>query len=81
MPLSDQDILFVINEKNTLQEVKFIQQSCDFLGLKINFYDISMHGTLDLFKPLPHLSTCLAQDLKGKTLAIINHEFLVSPTA
>ncbi len=40
-----------------------------------------MHGTLDLYKPLPHLSTCLAQDLKGKTLAILNHEFLISSTA
>jgi hypothetical protein len=80
-PKPEQDIVFVINEKVTLQEVNFIQQTCEFLGIKNNFYDISMHGTLDLFKPLPHLTNTLAQDLKGKTLAILNHEFLISSTA
>jgi hypothetical protein len=38
----------------TLPEANFIQQTCDFFGLRNNFYDISMHGSLDLFKPLPH---------------------------
>ena len=52
--------MFVINEKVTLPEVNFIQQTCDFFGLRNNFYDISMHGSLDLFKPLPHLQTFLA---------------------
>ena len=80
-PKPEQDIVFVINEKVTLPEVNFIQQTCDIFGLKNNFYDISMHGTLDLFKPLPHLTTCLAEDLKGKTLAIINNDFLITSTA
>ena len=60
VPKADQDIVFVINEKVTLPEVNFIQQTCDFFGLRNNFYDISMHGSLDLFKPLPHLQTFLA---------------------
>jgi len=41
--------VFVINEKVSLQEVNFIQQTCDFLGIKNNFYDISMHGKIELF--------------------------------
>jgi hypothetical protein len=54
---------------------------CAYFGIKHNFYDITMHGKLDLFTPLLHLSTCLAQDLKEKTLAILNHDFVISSTA
>jgi len=62
-PIPDQDIVFVINEKTLLSEVNFIQNTCQMFGLKQNFYDISMHGSLNLFNPLPHLKTFLAQDL------------------
>lgn len=54
---------------------------CGYYGLKFNFYDITMHGVLDLFKPLPHLKTFLAEDLKGRTLAILNNDFTVSSTS
>ena len=40
-----------------------------------------MQGTLDLFKPLPHLQTNLAQDLFGKTLVILNNDFTITSTA
>jgi hypothetical protein len=40
-----------------------------------------MHGALNLLKPLPHLQTFLAQDLKGKTLVIINNEFNITSQA
>lgn len=40
-----------------------------------------MHGTLNLLKPLPHLKTSLAEDLKGKTLAILNHELNITSKA
>jgi hypothetical protein len=80
-PIPDQDIVFVINEKTNLDEVNFIQNACKDLGLKQNFYDISMHGSLNLLKPLPHLQTCLAEDLKGKTLVIINNEFNITSKA
>ena len=80
-PVPEQDVVFVINEKTHLQEVTFIQQMCAYYGLKHNFYDVSMHGTLDLFKPLPHLQTCLAEDLKEKTLVILNNDFAVSSTS
>ena len=80
-PIPDQDIVFVISEKTTLDEVNFIQNSCKDLGLVQNFYDISMHGSLNLLKPLPHLQTCLAEDLKGKTLVIINNEFNITSKA
>jgi len=32
-----------------------------------------MNGNLNLFEPLPHLKTTLAQDLDNKTLVIINN--------
>ena len=54
-PTADQDIVFVINEKTLLTEVNFIQQMCGYFGLRPNFYDVSMHGKLDLYTPLPHL--------------------------
>ena len=59
-PKKDQDILFVINDKVTLQEVKFIEEICQYYGLIYNFYDVCMQGTLDLFEPLPGQSTNLA---------------------
>jgi hypothetical protein len=40
-----------------------------------------MHGSLNLLKPLPHLQTCLAEDLKGKTLVIINNDFNITSKA
>jgi hypothetical protein len=40
-----------------------------------------MHGALDLFTPLPGHQNCLAADLKGRTLAILNNDFIVSSTA
>jgi hypothetical protein len=80
-PIPDQDIVFVISEKTTLDEVDFIKNSCKDLGLKENFYDISIHGSLDLLKPLPHLKNSLAEDLKGKTLVIINDEFNITSNA
>ena len=80
-PAPEQDIVFVINEKTHLNEVNFITSMCQYYGLKHNFYDITMHGKLDLFTPLPHLQTFLAQDLKGKTLALLNNEFTVSSTS
>ena len=40
-----------------------------------------MHGTLDLFKPLPHLQTCLAEDLRDKTIVVLDNDFTVSSTA
>ena len=40
-----------------------------------------MHGVLDLHKPLPHLQTTLSQDCKGKTIVIMNNDFLISSTA
>ena len=40
-----------------------------------------MHGSLNLLKPLPHLKTTLAEDLKGKTLVIINNEFNITSKA
>ena len=46
---------------------------CLYYGLKANFYDINMNGNLNLFEPLPHLKTTLAQDLDNKTLVIINN--------
>ena len=80
-PIPDQDIVFVINEKTQLSEVNFIQKMCSYYGLKQNFYDISMHGKLDLHTPLPHLKTTLAEDLFGKTLVLLNNEFTISSTA
>jgi hypothetical protein len=40
-----------------------------------------MHGSLNLLKPLPHLKTTLAEDLKDKTLVIINNEFNITSKA
>jgi hypothetical protein len=77
-PIPDQDVVFVINEKTSLDEVNFIQSTCATLGLIQNFYDLSMHGILNILKPLPHLQTSLAQDLKGKTLVIINNELNIT---
>ena len=54
---------------------------CATFGIKHNFYDICMHGKLDLFTPLPHLSTCLAKDLEERTLVILNNDFTISSTA
>ena len=42
-------------------------------GLNSNFYDINMHGMLDLFNPLPHLDQPLAKDLEKKTLCVLNN--------
>ena len=80
-PITNQDILFIINEATQIQEVNFIDQSCRELGIIHNYYDISMHGQLSLFSPLSHLQTSLAQDLKGKTIVIINNQFTVSAQA
>lgn len=71
----------MINENTEMAEVNFIQSMCSTFGLVPNFYDINMHGVLDLFTPLPHLQTCLAEDLKGKTLAILNKHFILSSTS
>lgn len=54
---------------------------CRIYDLKPNFYDVTMHGTIDLFTPLPHLQTSLAQDLRNRTLVILDSEFVVSATA
>jgi len=81
MPAPEQDIVFVINEKTLLEEVNFLQAMCQYFGLRHNFYDVTMHGTLNLMIPLPHLQTSLAQDLKGKSLVILNNEFTVSSTS
>lgn len=40
-----------------------------------------MHGTLNLLKPLPHLKTSLAEDLKGKTLVILNNDINITSKA
>ena len=80
-PIPNQDLLFVINEKTLIEEVNFIQQMCAYYGLNSNFYDINMHGMLDLFTPLPHLETHLAKDLECKTLVAINNQFTVSSTS
>ncbi len=56
----NQDILFLITEKNKIEEVNFIKEACSFFGLVFNLYDICMYGILDLFKPLPGKQTSLA---------------------
>lgn len=76
-----QDVLFVINEAVTLSEVNLMQEMCLYLGITPSFYDISMHGTLNLFAPLPHLQSTLVEDLRGKTLVLINREYTVSATS
>eukprot|EP00347_Sterkiella_histriomuscorum_P009216 403342079 len=77
-PTPNQDIVFVINENTTIQEVNFMQQTCQSLNLVSNFYDINMHGNLNLFEPQDNLGNYLAKDLENKTLAIINDKFTIS---
>ncbi|CDW71365.1 UNKNOWN [Stylonychia lemnae] len=81
VPFPEQDFVFVINENTKIEEVNYIQEMCLYYGLKANFYDINMNGNLNLFEPLPHLTTTLAQDLDNKTLVIINNQFTVSSTS
>lgn len=63
----------VINEKTLIQEVNYVQKMCEYFGLKANFYDINMHGNLNMFEPLSHLKSTLAKDLENKTLVVINN--------
>jgi hypothetical protein len=71
-PKPNQDVLFVINEKNTIQEFKFIEEACGYFGLVYNFYDICLYGVLDILKPVIGKQTSLAQDFAGKTICILN---------
>jgi len=54
---------------------------CDYYDLKVNFYDVNMHGNLNLFEPLPHLQTTLSKDLDNKTLVVINNQITISSTS
>eukprot|EP00347_Sterkiella_histriomuscorum_P010157 403377385 len=78
-PTPNQDIVFVINENTTIQEVNFMQQTCQSLNLVSNFYDINMQGNLNLFETQTHSGeSYLAKDLENKTLVIINDKFTIS---
>eukprot|EP00347_Sterkiella_histriomuscorum_P009341 403341583 len=81
VPFPEQDAVFVINEKTLIQEVNYVQEMCQYFGLKPNFYDINMNGNINLFEPLPHLQTTLAKDLENKTLIIINNQITISSTS
>jgi hypothetical protein len=77
-PNPEQDILFVINDTITLEDIGFLQFFSSYFGLKPNFYDICMHGTLSLMTPLPHLETPLIKDFANKTIVIFDNEFAVT---
>jgi hypothetical protein len=66
-----QDVLFILNKQSTILEVQKLQSLCESLKLNPNFYDLSFRGDLNLFDP-KHSGKSLAEDLRGKTLVIID---------
>jgi len=70
--------LFVINREHKLEDVKVLQQLSEGLCLNPNFYDISLSGDLCLFSQIQGRNRSLAEDLRGKTLVLIDTEFNLS---
>ncbi|CDW90129.1 UNKNOWN [Stylonychia lemnae] len=81
IPKQDSDVLFIINENFKLDDLDFIEKTCQYYGLKHNYYDLSMTGHLNLFQIQEESKTNLAQDLQLKTIVLINSQFLLSSTS
>ena len=68
------DILLVINKDTALQTVQEILAYYEKIGSKVDVWDISHYGRLDLETKSAEGKTLL-QDFEGKTILIINNGF------
>lgn len=74
-----QDILFVINDKTTKEEITNLIKFCSAFGLEYNFWDISVNEHLNLYQPLgvQYSPDFLAKDFKDKTIVLFDADIQI----